>query len=63
MVKEAEKVAKKKHMTRSEFMRAALRHFIEEMQFDEAVRIADEELKTGKYKVLPPGGLAALIQR
>lgn len=63
LVAESEKIARKKHMTRSELLRSALRHYIEEMELGEAIRIADEEIKTGKAKVLPPGGLAELMTR
>ena len=63
MVKESERMARVQQMTRSEFMRAAIRRFIEELDTDEAIRIADEELKSGKLKVLPKGGLARLIQK
>lgn len=63
MVFEAEKVARKKHMTRSEFMRDAVRRYLEEVQLDEAIRIGEEELRSGKMKVLPPGGLVALMRK
>ena len=63
MVKESERLAKTRQMTRSEFMRAAIRRFIEELDTDEAIRIADEELRAGKLKVLPKGGLAKLMSK
>jgi metal-responsive CopG/Arc/MetJ family transcriptional regulator len=61
MVEESERLAKIKQMTRSEFMRAAIRRFIEEIDTDDAIRIAEDELKAGKLKVLPKGGLAKLM--
>lgn len=61
MVAEAKKVAKKQRMSSSELLRAALQHFLEEFRLEEAVRIADEELRDGKARVLPKGGLAAMI--
>jgi metal-responsive CopG/Arc/MetJ family transcriptional regulator len=61
MVKESERLAKTSQMTRSEFMRAAIRRYIEELDTDEAIKIADEEFKSGKLKVLPIGGLAKLM--
>lgn len=63
MMSEAEKVAKKQGMTRSELLRSALRRYMEEMRMEEAIRIADEELATGKAKILPRGGLAALLKK
>ncbi|MEK7161574.1 MAG: ribbon-helix-helix domain-containing protein [Patescibacteria group bacterium] len=63
MVKESERLAKNKQMTRSEFMRAAIRRFIEELDTDEAIRIVDEELAAGKLKLLPRGGLAKLMSK
>ena len=71
MVKESERLAKNRQMTRSEFMRAAIRKFIEEFDESRAKRIAWEEKdtlkaiqsferakKAGKLKVLLPGDLA-----
>ncbi len=63
MVAESEKLAKKQHMTRSELLRMALRRYFEEMMTEEAIRIADEEFRLGKLKVLPKGGLAALMKK
>jgi metal-responsive CopG/Arc/MetJ family transcriptional regulator len=63
MVKESERLAKTKQMTRSEFMRAAIRRFIEELDTDEAIRAAEGELRTGKLKILPKGGLAKLMSK
>ena len=63
MVSEAEKVARKKHMTRSELLRTALRQYLEWQMAEEVMHVADEELKSGKIKVLPPGGLAALMKK
>lgn len=61
MASEAEKIAKKQGMTRSELLRSALRRFLEEAHLDEAVRVANEEIRSGKAKVLGRGGLAALM--
>ncbi len=71
MVKESERLAKTRQMTRSEFMRAAIRRFIEELDKTQAKRIAWEERdtlkaiqsfekakKAGKLKILRPGDLA-----
>ena len=63
MVVQTEKIAKRQHMTRSELMRTALRQYMEELHFDEVVRVADHELKAGKLKILPPGGLVALMKK
>lgn len=63
LVVESEKVAKKKHMTRSELMRTALRIYLEEQALDEAIRVGEEELRLGKLKVLPVGGLAKLMRK
>lgn len=60
MISEAEKVAKKQGMTRSEFFRHLFRRYLEEMQFDEAVQVYEKEKKEGKLKVLK-GSLADLI--
>ena len=59
---QATRLAKKKHMTKSELLRAALRRYLEELQMEEAIAIADEELKQGKLKILTPGGLAELMK-
>lgn len=63
MVRDSDKVAKTKQMTRSEFIRAALRRYIEEAELANAVRIADKELAEGKMRVLPRGGLAKLLKK
>ena len=44
-------------------MRAAIRRFIEELDTDEAIKIADEELAAGQLKLLPKGGLAKLMSK
>ena len=62
LMRESEKVAKKKFMTRSELVRSAIRHYLEELRMEEAIRIGEEELRNGKAKVLPPGGLVALMR-
>ncbi|MBI4054457.1 MAG: ribbon-helix-helix protein, CopG family [Candidatus Doudnabacteria bacterium] len=60
---ESEKLAKKQHMTRSELLRTALRRYIEEIELEEALRVAETELKAGKLKLLPRGGLVKLMSR
>lgn len=60
MVSEAEKVARKKHMTRSELLRTALRHYLEEQMAEEAILIYKKELHEGKLKVLK-GSLVDLM--
>ena len=60
MVKESEKVARKRHMTRSELLRTALRRYLEETQFEEAVRVYKKEKRSGKLKTLK-GSLADLM--
>ena len=61
LVTNAEKVARKQHMTRSELFRNALRRYLEERMADEAIRVYQKERREGKLKVLPPGGFAALM--
>lgn len=60
---ESLKAAKKQHMTRSELWRAALRHYLEELRLEQAIRLAETELATGKARVLPRGGLATLMRK
>lgn len=48
----SERIANQKQMTRSELMREALRHYIEEQDASEAVRVYEQELHTGKLKKL-----------
>lgn len=62
MLAESEKIARQKHMTRSELLRMALRVYLEELNAEEAIRIAEDELRTGKVKVLAKGGLKALLK-
>lgn len=75
MLKESEKLARQSQMTRSEFMRAAIRKFSEELkkaqakkiaweekQALKAISLAEKELKTGRLKIRPPGGLAELLK-
>ncbi len=52
MVKASEKIAKRRHMTRSELMRTALRHFLEEQAALESIRTYEQERRAGKLKVL-----------
>lgn len=61
MMSEAEKVAKKQHMTRSELMRTALRRYIEEMQLEEGINTFEKERWEGKLKVLK-GSLVDLME-
>ena len=60
LVKETERAAKRQHMTRSEFMRTALRRYLEEASAKSAVLTYREERKQGKLKVLK-GSLAAMM--
>ena len=61
MLSEAGKVARKKHMTRSELMRVALREYIEKHSAMEAVHIYKKELREGKLKTLR-GSLTDLMR-
>ena len=61
LVDESEKWARRKHMTRSEFFRAALRRHLEEQDTLEAVRIYRAEKKAGKLKELR-GSLVDLMK-
>ena len=58
----ARKAAKKKQMTTSELMRAALRFHFEQTHLDEVVRASERDLRAGKAEILPPGGLEKLMQ-
>ncbi len=68
MVKESDHRAKTKQMTRSEFVRAALREYLdrnnakriawEEQDTLKAIRTFEREKKAGKLKILQPGDLA-----
>lgn len=60
MIKEAERLAKSKHMTRSELFRQALRQYLEEASAMEAIRVYKEEKASGKLKTLK-GSLADLM--
>lgn len=60
MLSASDRVAKRHHMTRSEFVRTALRRYLEEVDAAEAVRIYQDEKKAGKLKTLK-GSLAALM--
>ena len=62
MMREAEKIAKKEGMTRSELFRYAFRRYLEEMEMEKAIETAERELAAGKLKLLPKGGLARLIR-
>ena len=60
MVAQSEKAARKQHMTRSEFLRTALRRYLEEMEMEQAIKIYKKEKREGKLKVLK-GSLADLM--
>ncbi len=60
LVKESEKIAKSKHMTRSELFRTALRHYLEEQQALVAISLYEKERDTKKLKTLK-GSLASLM--
>lgn len=61
LAKEVEKGAKNESMTRSEFLRAAVRSYIEKKTVDYAVKIARDEYRTGKTKILAKGGLVKML--
>lgn len=63
LVNQTEKVAKRRHMTRSELLRTALRHYLEEVQLEEAIQSATDDLVHGRTKILPRGGLAQLLRQ
>ena len=64
MVRETEKIARKKKMTRSELLRTALRVYLEELDTQDAIRIADRELRDGTIKELKAGmTLADLMKK
>lgn len=52
IVKEAERIARKQHMTRSEFVRAALRRYMEEHSAEEAIQAYKKEQREGMLKNL-----------
>ncbi|HBF67480.1 MAG TPA: CopG family transcriptional regulator [Candidatus Magasanikbacteria bacterium] len=52
MLKKAELLAKKDHMTRSELLRVALRTYLEEQSAREAIRIYKQEARKGALKEL-----------
>lgn len=62
MLKASERAAKRQQMTRSEFLRTAVRRYLEELSLAEALRVSDMELELGQAKALPRGGLRALIR-
>ena len=57
----SEKIAKKKQMTRSELVRTALRHYLEEQGALDAIRTYREEARGGKLKELK-GSLTRLMR-
>lgn len=62
IVKEAERIARKQHMTRSELHRAALRRYLEEQMAEEAIRVYKKELREGKLKELK-GSIVDLMRQ
>lgn len=60
MMSEAEKVAKKQGMTRSELLRSALRRYLEEIRMREAVGAFEQERREGKLRLLK-GSLVDLM--
>lgn len=60
MVTQAEKVARRQHMTRSELIRSALRRYLEDLSAEEAVRTYKKERREGKLKELK-GSLRSLM--
>lgn len=61
LMKQAEKIAKQKHMTRSEFMRTALREYIETKMAETVISDYKKERKERKLKVLK-GSLVDLMK-
>jgi metal-responsive CopG/Arc/MetJ family transcriptional regulator len=66
MAKQSATIAKKRHMTRSELMRSALRNYIEQVKHEEAqadiaLREYEREKKSGKLKELK-GSLVDLME-
>lgn len=74
MLKESTELANTYQMTRSEFLRAAIRSYTEELkkqvkktaweekQALKAIAIAHKEFKTGKLKASSPGDLAEFLK-
>lgn len=60
MLRQSQKIAKQQKMTRSELIRAALRRYIEELDLNEAIRVYEDEKRSGTLKELK-GSLADLI--
>ena len=60
MVTQAERVARRQHMTRSELIRSALRRYLEELTVEETVLAYKKERQEGKLKELT-GSLASLM--
>lgn len=61
MASEAEKIARKQGMTRSELLRSALRRYIEEIRLEEAVSVFEKEQREGKLQILK-GSLVDLME-
>ena len=60
LLRTSQKIATQKQMTRSELIREALRRYIEEQDAAEAVRVYEQELRSGKLKKLK-GSLVSLM--
>lgn len=52
MITQAERAARRQHMTRSELIRSALRRYLEELAVGESIRIYKKERREGKLKEL-----------
>lgn len=61
MLTASDRLAKRKHMTRSEFLRTALRRYLEETDALESIRIYEEEKRKRKLKTVK-GSIAQLMR-
>lgn len=52
LIMQAERIARRQHMTRSELIRSALRRYLEELAAEESIRIYKKERRGGKLKEL-----------
>lgn len=52
MMTQAERVARRQHMTRSELIRSALRRYLEELAAEKVIRLYKKEKREGKLKEL-----------
>ena len=57
----SERIARRRHMTRSELMRTALRDYLAQQHTEEAIRVYEKEKSEGKLKLLK-GSLADLMR-